>query len=495
MANAFLSSHLSDLQLYSFIGKTLPWEETYNISNISQTSPAVVTSYFHGLENGDIVTITGVQGMSEINNAVVPYIVENKTQHTFELRAIDATGWTAYASGGVIHKALENDWPAPDGDLETILKTQSNIIGAKKLFVSDMSTVVPRIDWEVNKTFDFWNPYDVNLQLKKFYVMTDEFRVYKCLWNNGGALSTVKPTSTALTPFQTTDGYTWKYMFTVPQSMQDKFLSVNWIPVKTLDSDDGSDQWDVQNSAVRGTIDSIIVNVQGEGYSFGATSVVIEGNGNNAAASIPPDGIDSQGRITKIKIDNPGQDYSYATIIINGDGTGAKASPVIAHGRGHGSDPARELMAFYVKIAIEFASNENENFMVENDFRQIGLIESPLEISGQKATKNVYDCRTKMILSNIQGSFSMDDVVEGSQSKATATIVNIDGSTVWLSDVSGTFVAGEAIVSSNGAQGAIDSIDKPDFDIYSGSMLYIANFGRVTRTNTQTEAFDVIIEF
>lgn len=76
-----------------------------NISGITKASPGVITAAAHGLSNGDRVIVSGVSGMTEVNNR--QFVVSNKTTDTFELSGIDAGGYTTYASGGTVSKILE----------------------------------------------------------------------------------------------------------------------------------------------------------------------------------------------------------------------------------------------------------------------------------------------------------------------------------------------------------------------------------------------------
>ena len=69
------------------------------------------------------------------------------------------------------------------------------------------------------------------LEEAAFYVVTDEYNVYKCLDNNNNARSTVKPTGTALDPFETSDGYIWKFMYNIPINLRNKFYTDDHIPV------------------------------------------------------------------------------------------------------------------------------------------------------------------------------------------------------------------------------------------------------------------------
>jgi hypothetical protein len=69
-----------------------------NITAATQANPVVITSNGHGLSNGDTIYISGVGGMTELNNN--HFTVANKTTNTFELAGVDGSAYTAYTSGG-----------------------------------------------------------------------------------------------------------------------------------------------------------------------------------------------------------------------------------------------------------------------------------------------------------------------------------------------------------------------------------------------------------
>lgn len=73
------------------------------ITGITSANPAVVTCSGHGLEDGDVVKITGVVGMTQVNNGV--FVVTVLSSSTFELTGVNSTGYTAYASGGTFQVA------------------------------------------------------------------------------------------------------------------------------------------------------------------------------------------------------------------------------------------------------------------------------------------------------------------------------------------------------------------------------------------------------
>ena len=83
------------------------------ITGITRASPAVVTvSGSHGLTDGDFVTITGVVGMTQINNG--SYYIKSTGASTFELYTddtlipeLDSITFTSYASGGTVESPIK----------------------------------------------------------------------------------------------------------------------------------------------------------------------------------------------------------------------------------------------------------------------------------------------------------------------------------------------------------------------------------------------------
>jgi hypothetical protein len=73
------------------------------ITGITQADPAVVSVTSHGLSDGDVVEISGVVGMTEVNNG--RFIVDVLTSGTFALRSVDSTGYGAWVSGGTFELA------------------------------------------------------------------------------------------------------------------------------------------------------------------------------------------------------------------------------------------------------------------------------------------------------------------------------------------------------------------------------------------------------
>lgn len=69
------------------------------ITNVTKNATAVVTSNGHGFLAGDKIYITGVNGMTQVNNKV--YTVGTTTTNTFQLSGTNSSSWSNYASPNV----------------------------------------------------------------------------------------------------------------------------------------------------------------------------------------------------------------------------------------------------------------------------------------------------------------------------------------------------------------------------------------------------------
>jgi len=114
------------IRFYKDNGQILEGDKT--ISGATQANPVVITATGHSYDNGDEISITGVAGMTELNNK--RYLVANKTTNTFEITNVDGTningtGFTAYTSGGVANRVYEISTPYLTAELFDIKFAQS----------------------------------------------------------------------------------------------------------------------------------------------------------------------------------------------------------------------------------------------------------------------------------------------------------------------------------------------------------------------------------
>lgn len=177
------------------------------------------------------------------------------------------------------------EWDDPDNPDEPLStgeyehETRNSIISVKKITIADISYVVRRIDWLSGTVYDEFDPdyttinvsstEATSLKTSDFYVLTDEFNVYKCLFNKNGAASTVKPTGTDALPISTADGYLWKFMYTIPLALRNRFLTDTLMPV----------QRSIQNAYYsNGEADRVTIDNKGSGY-FGNAATTLSVNG------------------------------------------------------------------------------------------------------------------------------------------------------------------------------------------------------------------------
>ena len=207
-----------------------------------------------------------------------------------------------------------------------------NMLFVKRIEKSDTVLMIPRINWVSGTVYDQYddkygeldangdayaaNSGALSLKDSQFYVLTDDDHVYKCISNNNGADSTIKPQGTSTSAIETADGYIWKFMFKVEASDKIKFLTTEYIPVRKI-AGSGDPEFDVN-----GEIDTITLTNTGSSYET-APTVIINGDGIGAVATASVSG----GEVTNISLTNPGSGYSFAYITFSGGGgSGAAAS-------------------------------------------------------------------------------------------------------------------------------------------------------------------------
>lgn len=99
----FHARELASIDDAFFVDSGLSYSNPVDITGATQANPVVVTAAGHTYSNGDIIRITHVEGMTELNEEY--FKVANKTASTFELQNedgvnVDGTGYAAYISGG-----------------------------------------------------------------------------------------------------------------------------------------------------------------------------------------------------------------------------------------------------------------------------------------------------------------------------------------------------------------------------------------------------------
>jgi hypothetical protein len=520
-----------------------------------------------------------------------------------------------------IGKTLEwVDEALPDNPVDSthmINKFRRDMIFTTLVSSADVCHLTRRIDWVENTVYDDYDDSygrvysDVfgtagetptyqaysgatTLADANFYVLTNEFKVYKCLDNNNGAPSTIKPEFTTGYPAVLEDGYLWKFMFQVSASDQNKFLDSNYLPVRKFTTDPqlpygdvngeidlivmndvgsgysspgtttvsiigdgvgatasanitggeitsitvdtpgsgysfafvqittttggvGADayasvgdvdslptlQANMESTAVRGTIDKISVILSGTNYVAADTTVVIEGDGSGAEASVTVD--PDTGQILSILTTSQGAGYTYANISFSqlaGNGQDATARAIISPISGHSSHPINELFGNRIGIVVNLSDNTNTDVFLNNDFRQVALIKNIYPYVSPTAPYTAATGNACYMIDVADSApYNIDDSISSSDGGEFTVIQKTD-------DGSGTFqvfllpsirlLSNTSILVNNTdpATGlVINSRIQPEIDYTTGEVVYFDNRSTINRQPDQVETIKAILTF
>jgi hypothetical protein len=183
--------------------------------------------------------------------------------------------------------------PYPTDDITTYNENLRNGYFAKRVGVNDVSLMLPLVQWKSGTRYaKYVSNANIFAEDYVFFVFTSDGSVYKCLENGRNADYTVGVPSlyepnikNTSEPFSLPDGYTWKYMYTVPdykQRLITRFTDeTNYIPVDRPNSNYayGEEilQYQVQDNAIPGTVDTVTISTTadlatGTGADFSISS-------------------------------------------------------------------------------------------------------------------------------------------------------------------------------------------------------------------------------
>ena len=473
---------------------------------------------------------------------------------------------------------VASDWntntPSPIDNFDNHDNIYDTLISAKKINSTDVLRVIKKITWTSGTIYEMYRQdYSINNLSKQtsstslyganFYVMNKDYRVYECIFNGAapansgkGIISLQEPVHTDLQPRLESDGYIWKYLYTIKPSDIIKFDSADYIPVPD-DWATNTDVADVRNAAVDGKIECVVVeNTASAAYQFNGTknNVPIKGDGQDGLASVTF----INGKPDSVQVTNGGTGYSFGTLDLDSvvTGTGASFSVIVPPPGGHGADIYRELGANKVLIysRIENADVTNPDFPTGNQFARIGIVENP-QIFGTNnqltaaSASGVYGLRLAGVAATSMSVAVDGDVTQtiGIGSTAIGKIIGYDSVTKTLqywqdrslaldtstgskptygyrlnkftsspgaggnTNVTVTTTTGTATLPiDTGFTGVSTTVNSrtyyfgqsyttglanPEIKKYSGNIIYIDNRPEVTRATNQREDIKIILEF
>lgn len=185
---------------------------------------------------------------------------------------------------------------APNSPKDSLLEENNckkSIICAYKIYESDASLCVPRIDWE-NQTIytEFDDSKELDKENLKYYVVSYvnfKYRVYKCLNNNNGSPSNIQPSGSSIEEEYLQDGYVWKFLYEIPEELE-KFITDDYIPVPILKqnfyNDERSLQLSTQLFSKKGSIEEINIEYSDVSESTFNFSDIINQNYDNSSCVV-----------------------------------------------------------------------------------------------------------------------------------------------------------------------------------------------------------------
>ena len=458
----------------------------------------------------------------------------------------------------------DNNPPEPVDSFSEYSDVYDDMISLKRVLANDSIQVVRRIDWipPEKTTGGLGYIYDMyrhdysptktaasgstRLYDADFYVVNSTYQVYKCIYNGtspsdpNGKPSTVEPTGTSTSIITTSDGYRWKYMYTIPVAQVLKFFSSDYIPVLV----DAA----IRSNASSGEIDTVVINSSGTGYNNGTyDNVPINGDGTGGRVSIIVDG----GKIVNATVTSGGIGYTFGKIIVDqingiGTGSGGLIDVIIPPQGGHGYNPAFELGGYRVMVNAKLQYSEGAgDFPTDNDYRRIGLLINPNKFNTFELASDLTLSATKAAIfpPSFQGNFFVDEIITqtkivgGQQVTSRGRVISWNSTTKVLKyyqnkvdgiypEITGSLndFSGSNVItgSSSGSSGEPDvnfpsvpgtstrTINNTEYDLgmrftsgyafseiekNSGQVIYIDNRRAISRANDQIEDIKIVIEF
>lgn len=138
----------------------------------------------------------------------------------------------------------------------SVYDAMRSILFMKRISSDNLRIVIARRDWASGTIYDEYSE-TTDMSGKAYYVMTSEYNVYKCL-KRGSVSSTVMPTGKSSSAISLVDGYTWKYIYTVPEDYLG-FITLDYIPV-FVGNEKFPDQRLVESVAKPASIDRISID-------------------------------------------------------------------------------------------------------------------------------------------------------------------------------------------------------------------------------------------
>jgi len=450
--------------------------------------------------------------------------------------------------------------PSPTDSFDELSEIYDDMIAMKRITRSDVNQVIRKRTWKTNTRYDMYkHNYSTGYQSatganklydSQFYVMNSNYDVYKCIYNGetpanpNGVVSTVEPTGTSTSIFTTSDTYRWKYMYTLGINDFVKFVSSDFMPVKT-DSN-------VVSAAASGAVDQALVRNVGTGLTAGTYFAPVIGDGSTLAvvtftvSNTAP--IAGQIDPATVSLAVVGVGYTYGKINLAecystlAAAQARSVSPtdlsagspsidaIVSPPDGHGSNVVRELGGYRVMVnkAVEFLDGAGD-VPTDMQFRRFGLVSDPQTPGNSDLTSSTAAvCKAIKFPAASSVNYTIGEVITQATTGAKGKVIHWDsvnkilryfqneytavdqtGNNKYkLTEFSGSNAitgaqSGTALTPDTAASGTTTVAGRAfttgysasEVKKFSGSILYIENRKTIIRSDDQIEDIKLVIEF
>ena len=164
----------------------------------------------------------------------------------------------------------------------------------------------------------------------------------------------------------------------------------------------------------------------------------------------------------------------------------------------------KELFASTVALAVSLSDDDNTDLILNNDFRQIGLVRNFLQYgysSSSDLLTSITGTATFIIDVNDNSDYAIDDVIttDGGGEFRVSQLTDDGSGTYQIHLIPIVPTISDSSTLTNTTQGlsslSINSVTNPEIDIKTGDVVNIENRASVTRQANQVETIKALITF
>lgn len=288
------------------------------------------------------------------------------------------------------------------------------MIAGKRLTDNNVYPMIRRYKWEAGQTFSMYDDANANLYNEAFFVTVEggaeeDVHVYKCLFNNNEGLTGEEPNISTVIEngdeyYETSDGYQWKYMYTIPTSIFRDFKTQKFIPVV-----DYTPPGLIKN-IVPGSIEVIKVDDPGANYNNYYPYEGVEGKFQNSSDIA----FGEQGRVYAIQSPAIAENFYANTIIslISGTGSGDGSFRRIQASQ---YNPVTNKVELTLDDAFEITPDTTTRFVISPEVRVFGNDSETIKASARAIINTVSNSVNSVEILNVGENYdyAIADVLQG----------------------------------------------------------------------------------